>query len=170
MSEIIMIASIAVQAFATIVLVGVTYLLAKHTKALAHITEELAGIEYMRERRTCNEKERIIIAEVYELADSIVKINAGYFGVELFPGVKARKNSELIKKIYLLSSLIEDSITIELLHDLIRDISSVEGGAALGDNRVITIKKFESFQGRLFGMHMPKWRDKLVIKSEELNI
>ncbi|MCX6141947.1 MAG: hypothetical protein NTZ35_01880 [Ignavibacteriales bacterium] len=167
MSELVMTISIAVQAVATIALVLVTYFLVKHTKALAKVSDGLTKIEEARDKRTQREKKLFDIQRAYELAEDILRINPGYFGAELFPGVSPREHSELLKRMELMSAQIDDSDTVQLLRELVIDVQNLEQGMALGEeNRVKDIDKFGKFQGRLRGHQMHKWREQLSSNEE----
>jgi hypothetical protein len=161
MWEHIMIISIAVQAIATIVLAWVTYLLARHTKTLTNITEDLANIENVREARTKHEMMVKSLEEVYTLAEAICNIDPGYFGAGLYPGATGREAIALVKKLGLLINQIEDQQIAGMLHDLVRIIEKVEGGEKLEEIfRANTIVEFQNFQIKL-RLHKNKWRNLL---------
>jgi hypothetical protein len=167
MPEPMMTISVAVQAVATIALVLVTYFLAKHTKALATVSAALARIEEARDKRAQRERKLLDIRRAYELAETIVKIGPEYFGTELKSNVWPRENPDLLKKLELLSKEIEDSDTVLLLRELVRDILSLEQGGALGEENLLQdIDKFKKFQGRLVGLQMHKWREQLASIGE----
>jgi hypothetical protein len=162
MSELVMTISIAVQAAATIALVWATSLLVKHTKALARVSDGLARIEEAREKRTKREKKLFDIQRAYELAEEILRIDPGHFGAGLFSSKTLGERAESLKRMELMSSLIEDSDTVQMLRELVNDVHGVEQGNALGEeNRVKDIDKFEKFQKRLQGLQMHKWREHL---------
>ena len=166
MSELTMTISIAVQAIATIALVWATFLLVKHTKALAKVSDNLARIEETREKRTRREKELFEIQRAYDLGEEILKVDPGHFGAGLFNSKALGDRAESLKRMELMSSFIEDSDTVLMLRELLTDVRSLEQGGALGDeNRVRDIDKFEKFQGRLRGLQMHKWREQLSLSK-----
>lgn len=92
MSELVMTISIAVQAVTTIALVLATFLLVKHTKALAKVSDSLARIEEVREKKAQREKKLFDIQRACELAEDMLRVDPGYFGAELFPASRLAKN------------------------------------------------------------------------------
>lgn len=89
MSELVMTISIAVQAAATIALVVATCLLVKHTKALAKVSDDLARIEEVREKRTQREKNLFDVRWAYELGEAILRVDP----VILVPGCSVQRHS-----------------------------------------------------------------------------
>ena len=59
----------------TLGLVWATWQLARHTRTLSGLTEQLVIIEQQREERTSREKRRNEIAKAYDLGESICSIN-----------------------------------------------------------------------------------------------
>jgi hypothetical protein len=168
MSELVMTISIAVQAAAIIALVVATCLLVKHTKALAKVSDDLARIEEVREKRTQREKKLFDVRRAYELGEAILRVDPGHFGAGLFSSKTLGDRAESLKRMELMSSFIEDSDTVLMLRELLTDVRSLEQGGALGDeNRVRDIDKSEKFQSRLRGHQMHKWREQLA-SSEEI--
>ena len=159
--------SVAVQAMATIALVWVTYLLVKHTKALAKVSGGLTKIEEARDQRTAREKKLFEIQQAYDLGEEIIKMDPGNFGAGLFSSKTLGSRAEPLKRMEMVISLIEDSDTALMLRELLAHVRSLEQGGALGEeNRVKDIAKFEKFQQRLQGLQMHKWRDQLSSNEE----
>lgn len=165
----ITIISLVIQAIATLALVYVTFVLAKHTRTLALVTKKMVGIEEERDKRTQTQIKFDNRQRLIALAEEIVPINAGEYGAGLFP--EASHDWEIFKKmknIGLFKIYFEDKETDDIFEKLISFIQTVDSGKRLEESvRIEAINLFEQFQKKLSDFHINVWRQQLedIVKS-----